>query len=208
MSSKKENDGINNKATVMMILPGEQVASIEEFEGGKNTYLTEDGTIRSAAIGTKAIDLKRRVVKIEPKNAPMMPKIGDILVGYVEMIFASMISVKVLYINGVMSSAGFSAIASMRVGGGGGRDRRERPIFRTGDIIRGRVSSLLNSTVHMTIAEREFGVLYTTCFMCGGDTVKVNDTVKCIECGAWEPRKLTNDYGKETFRQIFRAGGK
>ncbi|AIF85238.1 putative RNA-binding protein (consists of S1 domain and a Zn-ribbon domain) [Candidatus Nitrososphaera evergladensis SR1] len=197
----KEN---NNK--VMIMLPGEQVASIEEFEGGKNTYLTQDGTIRSAAIGTKAMDLKRRVIKIEPKNAPMLPKIGDILVGYVEMIFASMISVKVLYINGVESTSGFSAIASMRVGGGG-RDRRERPIFRTGDIIRGRVMSLLNSTVHMTIAEREFGVLYTTCFMCGGDTVKVNDTVKCIECGAWEPRKLTNDYGKETLRQIFRAGG-
>jgi exosome complex component CSL4 len=189
-----------------VILPGEQVASIEEFEGGKNTYLLQDGTIRSATIGTKAIDLKRRIIKIEPKKAPMLPKIGDILVGYVEMIFASMISVKVLYINGVRSNSGFSAIASMRVGGG--RDRRERPIFRTGDIIRGRVMSLLNSTVHMTIAEREFGVLCTTCFMCGGDTVKVNDTVKCIECGAWEPRKLTNDYGKETFRQIFRTGKK
>ncbi|AIC16606.1 exosome complex RNA-binding protein Csl4 [Nitrososphaera viennensis] len=200
----KENSNDNKVMTI--ILPGEQVASIEEFEGGKNTYLTEDGTIRAAAIGTKALDLKRRVVKIEPKNAPMLPKIGDILVGYVEMIFASMISVKVLYINGVESTSGFSAIASMRVGGG--RDRRERPIFRTGDIIRGRVMSLLNSTVHMTIAEREFGVLYTTCFMCGGDTVKVNDTVKCIECGAWEPRKLTDDYGKETLRQIFRAGGK
>jgi exosome complex component CSL4 len=200
--SKENYNNSNNK----VILPGEQVASIEEFEGGKNTYLTEDGTIRSAAIGTKALDLKRRIVKIEPKNAPMMPKIGDILVGYVEMIFASMISVKVLYINGIRSKSGFAAIASMRVGSS--RDRRERPIFRTGDIIRGRVMSLLNSTVHMTIAEREFGVLYTTCFMCGGDTVKVNDTVKCIECGAWEPRKLTNDYGKETFRQIFRAGGK
>jgi exosome complex component CSL4 len=200
--SKENNNNSNNK----VILPGEQVASIEEFEGGKNTYLTEDGTIRSAAIGTKALDLKRRIVKIEPKNAPTMPKIGDILVGYVEMIFASMISVKVLYINGTRSKSGFAAIASMRVGSS--RDRRERPIFRTGDIIRGRVMSLLNSTVHMTIAEREFGVLYTTCFMCGGDTVKVNDTVKCIECGAWEPRKLTNDYGKETFRQIFRAGGK
>jgi exosome complex component CSL4 len=187
-----------------VILPGEQLASIEEFEGGKNTYLTQDGLIRAATIGTKSLDLKRRVIKIEPKNAPMLPKIGDILVGYVEMIFASMISVKVLYINGIKSTSGFSAIASMRVGGG--RDRRERPIFRTGDIIRGRVMSMLNSTVHMTIAEKEFGVLYTTCFMCGGDTVRVNDTVKCIECGAWEPRKLTNDYGKETLRQIFRAG--
>jgi exosome complex component CSL4 len=184
------------------ILPGEQIASIEEFEGGKNTYLTEDGTIRSAAVGTKVYDLKRRIVKIEQKNSPMLPKVGDILVGYVEMIFASMVSVKILYINDKKSDAGYSAIASMRVG----RDRRDRPVFRTGDIVRGRVISLLNSTVHMTLAEKEFGVLYALCFMCGGDTVRVNDTIKCIECGAWEPRKLTHDYGKEAVRQIHRMG--
>lgn len=191
-----------SKENERVILPGEQIASIEEFEGGKNTYLTGDGTIRSAAIGSKVLDLKRRVVKIEQKNAPVMPKVGDIIVGYVEMIFASMISVKVLYINEKKSTSGFAAIASMRVG----RDRRDRPVFRNGDIIRGRVVSLLNSNIHMTIAEKEFGVLYTLCFMCGGDTVRVNDTVKCIECGAWEPRKMTHDYGKETFRQVHRAG--
>lgn len=184
------------------ILPGEQLASIEEFEGGKNTYLASDGTVRSAAIGAKVYDLKRRTIKIEPKNAPTLPKVGDILVGFVEMIFASMVSVKVLYINDKKSGSGYAAIASMRVG----RDRRDRPIFRTGDIIRGRVTSLLNSTVHMTMAEKEFGVLYTLCFMCGGNTVRVNDTVKCIECGAWEPRKVTYDYGKEAVRQVYRAG--
>ena len=33
------------------IFPGEQVALIEEFEGGKNTY-TINGDIRSTAVGT------------------------------------------------------------------------------------------------------------------------------------------------------------
>lgn len=190
------------KQDIQPILPGEQLASIEEFEGGKNTYMTSDGTVRSAALGTKVYDLKKRTIKIEPKNGRMFPKVGDIIVGFVEMIFASMVSVKVLYINDKKSRSGYSAIASMRVG----RDRRDRPIFRTGDIIRGRVTSLLNNTVHMTMAEKEFGVLYALCFMCGGNTVRVNDTVKCVECGAWEPRKVTHDYGKEAVRQIYRAG--
>lgn len=190
------------KQDIQPILPGEQLASIEEFEGGKNTYMTSDGTVRSAALGTKVYDLKKRTIKIEPKNRRMFPKVGDIIVGFVEMIFASMVSVKVLYINDKKSRSGYSAIASMRVG----RDRRDRPIFRTGDIIRGRVTSLLNNTVHMTMAEKEFGVLYALCFMCGGNTVRVNDTVKCVECGAWEPRKVTHDYGKEAVRQIYRAG--
>jgi exosome complex component CSL4 len=185
------------------------VALIEEFEGGKNTYIT-NGTIRSKAVGTRVYDFKRRIVKINQKNSPMLPKIGDVLVGYIEMLFGSMISVRVLYINEKKSYAGFSAIASARTGGGSNNsggwrergDRRGRTIFRVGDIIRGRVISLLNSTIHITIDEKEFGVLYTLCFNCGGDTVRVHNSVKCIECGVYEERKLTHDYGKETFRLI------
>jgi len=202
---------IKDKHAVTPIIPGEQVALIEEFEGGKNTYIT-NGTIRSKAVGTRVYDFKRRIVKINQKNSPMLPKIGDVLVGYIEMLFGSMISVRVLYINEKKSYAGFSAIASARTGGssnnsGGGGwrergDRRGRTIFRVGDIIRGRVISLLNSTIHITIDEKEFGVLYTLCFNCGGDTVRVHNSVKCIECGVYEERKLTHDYGKETFRLI------
>ncbi|MDQ3868999.1 MAG: exosome complex RNA-binding protein Csl4 [Thermoproteota archaeon] len=200
---------IKDKHAVTPIFPGEQVALIEEFEGGKNTYIT-NGTIRSKAVGTRVYDFKRRIVKINQKNSPMLPKIGDVLVGYIEMLFGSMISVRVLYINEKKSYAGFSAIASARTGGGSNNsggwrergDRRGRTIFRVGDIIRGRVISLLNSTIHITIDEKEFGVLYTLCFNCGGDTVRVHNSVKCIECGVYEERKLTHDYGKETFRLI------
>ncbi len=193
------------------ILPGEQVAYIEEFEGGKNTYIT-DGTIRSTAVGTKIYDFKRRIVKIEQKNSPMLPKIGDTVVGFIEMLFGSMFSLRILYVNDQKSVAGFSAIASTRVGGSGwGRDRgdrRGRIIFRVGDIIRGRVISLLNSTIHITIDEKEFGVLYTLCFNCGGDTVRLNSSVKCIECGSYEDRKLAHDYSRETFRLIHKTGNK
>jgi len=198
-----------DKKAILPILPGEQVASIEEFEAGKNTYI-HNGSVRSTALGIKIYDFKRRIVKIDQKNSPMLPKIGDILIGYIEMLFGNMFSVRILYINDKKSDAGFSAIASARVGGASsGRDRgdrRGRIIFRIGDIVRGRVISLLNSTIHITIDEKEFGVLYALCFNCGGNTVRVNNTVKCIECGLYEERKLTNDYGKETFRLIHKTG--
>jgi exosome complex component CSL4 len=188
-------------------LPGDQVASIEEFEGGKNTYLTSDGTVRAASVGTSAYDLKRRIVKIDQKNSPMLPKVGDIVVGYVDMLFSSMVSIKILYLNDKKFAAGYSAIASARIGPRD-RDRRgdRRAVFRNGDIVRGRVISLLNSTIHLTLAEKEFGVLYTLCFMCGGNTVRTNEnTIKCIECGAFEDRKLAHDYGKETVRLVYKA---
>jgi exosome complex component CSL4 len=192
------------------MLPGEHIASIEEFEGGKNTYLSSDGTVRSSVVGIKVYDFKRRIVKIDQKNSPMLPKVGDLIVGYIEMMFSSMVSIKILYINDKRSEAGFSAIASARIGSRADRDRRggdRRAIFRTGDIVRGRVISLLNSTIHLTLAEKEFGVVYALCFMCGGDTVRTNEnTIKCVECGAFEDRKLTHDYGKETVRLIHKAG--
>lgn len=192
------------------MLPGEHIASIEEFEGGKNTYLSSDGTVRSSVVGIKVYDFKRRIVKIDQKNSPMLPKVGDLIVGYIEMLFSSMVSIKILYINDKRSEAGFSAIASARIGSRADRDRRggdRRAIFRTGDIVRGRVISLLNSTIHLTLAEKEFGVVYALCFMCGGDTVRTNEnTIKCVECGAFEDRKLTHDYGKETVRLIHKAG--
>src|SRR5437016_10171173 len=137
----------------------------------------------------------------------MLPKIGDIVVGHIEMLFGSMISVRILYINEKKSFSGFSAIASARISSPGrDRDRRGRVIFRVGDIIRGRVISLLNSTIHITIDEKEFGVLYALCFNCGGDTVRLNSTVKCIECSIFEERKLSNDYGKETITLIHKTG--
>lgn len=191
------------------ILPGEHIASIEEFEGGKNTYLASDGTVRSASVGTRVYDLKRRIVKIEQKNSPMLPKIGDIIVGYVEMMFSSMVSIKVLYINEKRSEAGFSAIASARIGSRADIERRgdRRATFHNGDIVRGRVISLLNSSIHLTLAEKEYGVLYALCFICGGDTVRTAESViKCVECGAFEDRKLAHDYGKETARLVYKAG--
>ena len=82
--------------------PGDQIAFIEEFESGKNTYI-DDGSIRSSTVGRKVYDLKRRLVRIEQKNTPKLPKIGDIIVGYIDMLFGSMISVRILYINDVKS---------------------------------------------------------------------------------------------------------
>jgi exosome complex component CSL4 len=121
-------------------------------------------------------------------------------------------SIRILYLNEKKSLAVFSAIASTRIASGGSGwsrgDRRGRVIFRVGDVVRGRVFSLLNSTIHITIDEREYGVLYTLCFNCGGDTVRINNSIKCIECGAQEERKLTNDYGKEAVRLIYKISAK
>jgi exosome complex component CSL4 len=203
--------GMKKQSQNSIAFPGDLIAEIEEYEGGKNTFVS-DGSVRASAMGDKEYDLKRRIVRIDQKKPLIMPKIGDEVIGYIEMLFGPMISVKLLYLNGKLFSAGFSAIASTRINfrernreRGERGERRAKVAFRVGDIIRGRVTSLLNSSIHITIAEKEYGVLYTLCYLCGGDTVRVNNAVKCIECGNYEERKVTNDYGSDTFKAIFRS---
>lgn len=192
------------------IIPGDLLSVIEEYDAGKNTYV-DDGDIRSSAIGGSSISLPDRILNVTQKNPPMIPKIGDIIVGYIDMLFGNMISVRIVYINEKYSKSGFSAIASTRFstsGGGYGSSWRERGykgkyVFKVGDIIRGRVYSLLNSSIHLSLEEKELGVVFTICFSCGNEFTKVPGGLKCNSCGNFEDRKVSIDYGKQSFTQLY-----
>lgn len=172
-------------------LPGDKVAYIEEFEGADGTY-ESDGIVRSSRIGKTVFDLKKRVVKIDHKaRSSSLPKVGDLVVGFVDMVPSNMVSMKILYINDVKSEAGFGAISLMK----GGRGRRGI-MFRVGDIVRAKVVSLLNANIHVTFHDENLGVIYTVCHSCGSNVVRVDGKVKCIECGTTEERKFAEDYGK------------
>ena len=182
-----------------MVFPGEYIAEIEEFEAGNHTF-TLDGTIRSSVLGKKQYDFKRRTIKIDPINPQELPKVGDVVMGFVEMLFGSMISVKLFSVNNKLHTSGLSAIASARIGNNKGwnRDRYNRKpksIYRIGDIIRGQITSLMNSSIHIAVDGTDFGLLYSLCLNCGGDTVRINNGIKCIECGSYEEKRVANDYG-------------
>jgi exosome complex component CSL4 len=182
-----------------MVFPGEYIAEIEEFQAGNNTFIL-DGTIRSSVLGKKEYDFKRRTIKIDPINSQELPRIGDVVMGFVEMLFGSMISVKLFSVNNKLFTAGLSAIASVRTGNNKGwnRDRYSRKvksIYRIGDIIRGQITSLMNSSIHIDVDGTNFGLLYSLCLNCGGNTVKINNGVKCIECSTYEEKRVANDYG-------------
>jgi exosome complex component CSL4 len=193
------------------IIPGITMSVIEEFEPGKNTFVV-DGEVRSSVIGKPVINMADRVLNVEQKNSPSIPKIGDIVVGYIDMLFGNMISVRVVYINDKYSHSGFSAIASTRISSmssnynSGWRERnyKGKLIFKVGDIIRGKVFSLLNSSIHITLDEKDLGLVYTICFSCGNDDlIKTPGGLKCSLCGNFEERKISNDYGKESFTSLY-----
>ena len=202
MNKIRENDNI---------IPGNSISVIEEFEPGKNTFVI-DGDVRSAVIGKPVVNMASRILGIKQKNPPLIPKIGDIVVGYIDMLFGNMISVRVIYINDMYSHSGFSAIVSSRISNMGSnynsgwreRNYKGKLIFKVGDIIRGRVFSLLNSSIHITLEDKDLGLVYTICFSCGNcDLIKVQGGLKCTSCGNFEERKVSIDYGKEAFTLLY-----
>jgi exosome complex component CSL4 len=197
------------KKTSGMVFPGEYIAEIEEFEAGRNTFIL-DGTIRSSVLGKKEYDFKRRTIKIDQINSQELPKIGDVVMGFVEMLFGSMISVKLFYVNNRLYTSGLSAIASARMGNNKGwnRDRynkKAKSIYRIGDIIRGQITSLLNSSIHLAVDGTDFGLLYSLCLNCGGDTVKINNGIKCIECSTYEEKRVANNYGTSLLKSLYHS---
>ena len=62
---------MNKQTKTSTVIPGEQVAEIEEFESGKNTFVS-GGAVRSSVMGNKQYDLKRRIVRIDQKKSLIM----------------------------------------------------------------------------------------------------------------------------------------
>ncbi len=86
---------VNKIQEIDRVIPGNSLSVIEEFESGKNTFVY-DGEVRSSVIGKPVVNMVNRILNITQKNPPKIPKIGDIVVGYIDMLFGNMISVRVV----------------------------------------------------------------------------------------------------------------
>ena len=175
-------------------IPGDKVATIEEFETGKNTF--DDGhTIRSVVVGTKEFDKTNRIAKINQFKSPAVPQVNDLVIGNVAALMANMFAVNILYINGKSTHSGLECICQAR-------GAKKRIIARVSDVVMVKVISHLNGAIHATISEPELGVLFTQCNKCGGKVVQIGGNVKCVDCGYIEERKLSSKFGNGDFIKL------
>ncbi len=173
-------------------MPGDELAVIEAFEAGSNTFV-DNGEVRALRVGYVEPDKKVRVVSVKPSRGSIgVPKPGDMIVGTVETAQPSVANILIEEINDQYSEAGFSG---MLQSSSNPRDRnRRRVTCKPGDVVRAHVYSVKNSIYHLSVDRPEDGVLYTICSQCGGNVVRVRDSVKCNECGYIEERKLASDF--------------
>jgi exosome complex component CSL4 len=176
------------------IIPGDKIATIEEYESGKNTF--EDGhNVRSTVIGTVEIDKKSRIAKVQNIRKPGIPEVDDVVIGTVAAVMSSMIAVSINYVNNIRTKSNVECICQTR-------HFRRKNIALVNDIVALKITAHKNGTIHASINEPEFGVLFTKCKKCGGTVIPMRDAIKCTECNWIDERKLSNNFGKNNFTKL------
>jgi len=171
--------------------PGERIASIEEYLPGENTFEDND-LIRATTIGNINLDSTERLASINSQTQITVPKVGDIIIGVVEANLPSMIAIMMKYVNGKKVVADLECICVTR-------HLRKKNVALAKDVVKAKIISHINGTIHASIDSQELGVLFTKCRKCFGTVVKMRDAVKCKDCTWIDDRKLSSDFGKSDF---------
>ncbi|MHA2066837.1 MAG: exosome complex RNA-binding protein Csl4 [Candidatus Thorarchaeota archaeon] len=174
-------------------LPGETVAVIEEFEGKEGIYV-DDGSLRALTVGEIVQDFKKRLLRIKPvRPKRRLPSVGDVIIGQVVMAQTNISVMKIHYINDQVSYREFEGVLSTRLDDSRNPTRR-RMVCKTGDLVRARVISTNNASIHLAFKEEDDGVIRASCSVCGESIRKIGTKTKCRECGNIEDRKLAADF--------------
>jgi len=174
------------------VLPGDKLATIEEFSPGQGSVMDGD-TVIATVVGESVPDMVNRTmnVKTDKSIGIGVPASGDYVVGKVQSAQPSMAQIEIESVNDIPSNKQFTGMLSMR----DERRRRTTSPIKAGDIVRARVISTKNAIIQLAIDSPKSGVLYTVCSNCGKEVFAISrDRVKCRECGWMDERLLSEDF--------------
>jgi exosome complex component CSL4 len=179
----------------LFVVPGDRLGVIEEFTPGPGTYV-EDGIIHSEVTGRTLLDMLNRQVSVYPLVQTVnVPKVGSIVTGLVLDVRSKQTVLRIFQIGEKMVSGFFTGMLHIS-GVSRGYVDSMFDICRPGDIMRAKVISTKNRTFFLSTAEKDLGVVYALCSICGNVLQPGNRGMQCPECGNIEGRKIPPDYGK------------
>ncbi len=189
-----EAQGADVQSGRRLVLPGDEVAVVEEFEPGTGTY-EQDGRVRAAVAGVLELDPNDRVARIQPFNPPAEMRSGDIVYATVEDLKSAMAVVTVLAVHGrqrQITGETEGAVHISKISDSYTDDIRDA--FHAGDIVRAKVIQAKPSVQLMT-AEPALGVVLALCGNCRGPLERRGSELRCPRDERVERRKLASDYG-------------
>ncbi len=190
MSKKsKENDDI--------ILTGQYLGVVEEYLPDKQSTYIRDGQIYATKSGLITLDNKKKQIEIKTHQEKdrKIVKIGDIVIGTVLFLRQYSIGINFYTINRKIhfNSYYFGNIHVSQIA-----DRYVEKIseaFQITDILRARVIKQKYNEFELTTADKNLGVIYADCVICGTPLDKIGyNKLRCQRCGNQESRKLSSDY--------------
>jgi exosome complex component CSL4 len=186
------------KSSGNLVLPGERLGVIEEFIPDSGTYV-KDSVIYSKIVGRALMDLLNKRVSVYPlTDRAVLPKVSATVIGQVGNAQSDNVLVRILKVGTTKKklSGVFSGILHIS-------DVEDRyvdsmnEVCKPGDIIRAKVISEKNQIYHLTTVDKDLGVLYAFCSLCGNLLEQRKYEMRCPKCGNIEKRKTALDYGKE-----------
>ena len=208
-----------------MAMPGERLATEEEFVPGENTYV-EEGTIFASAIGNVVADGGKISVKQVGRHIKLIGRdmliIGTVVESAKSVLFVRIDDINVEGKEYLALKDGKILAKPPRSGGPRFRGRRERgpegapereereeaptKPCNIGDTILARVQFNDKDSYQLAMDRPETGVIATRCGVCGGE-VECNEqrtALKCLECGHDERRKISSLYNRsEEIKRLF-----
>jgi len=183
-----------------LVVPGDRLGVIEEFEPGPGTYVGE-GTIYSLTTGRALMDLLHKRVSVYPGvKASGVPRVGSIVLGQVAEAQSKQATVRIFQVGNRVLSGFFTGLLHIS-------DVSPRyvesmyDVCKAGDLIRAKVVSDRNRVFHLSTNDKDLGVVYAFCSRCGHLLSFRRMRMRCPECGNLERRKTAQDYGKGGFEQ-------
>ena len=185
----------------LFVVPGTHLGVIEEFTNGSGTYV-EDGTIHSQVTGCTLLDMLNRQVSVYPLvPKAKVPEVGNIVTGLVLDVRSKNAILRIFKIGDKVLSGFFTGLLHIS-GVSHGFVESMFDVCKVGDILTAKVISTKNRSFFLSTAEKDFGVIQALCSLCGNFLEPKNRGMGCSKCGNFEGRKLSPNYGKETFYEV------
>lgn len=185
---------MNDSRECKKVLPGEPVATAEEYIAGQGTYESE-GTIYATGIGTLRLDDKNKMARLKFDNPPMSVCIGDKVFCEITNVRSSMVVCAIQAIEGSKRSVTGDTTGTIHVSKISNKYVEDATReYRLTDIIRAEVIQVKPS-IQLTTAKPHLGVILARCRNCREPMDRQQDTkLYCEHCERTEYRKVSNDY--------------
>ena len=177
-----------------MVLPGDVLATAEEYLSGEGTYIL-DGNICSATAGKVCFDREEMVAKVVPASGPAVPRVDDIIYGRITSVNPQMVSVYLLCIEGQERELATLQKGNLHVSNmEAGHTQKPRLLFKSMELVRARVIQA-EPSIQLSTASPELGIVKAYCRRCRGILDIKGGELWCGTCEIKEKRKMADNYG-------------